>query len=172
MLVQSLGFNLMSISKLCDMGMLVLFSASRCVVFSQDDYSFIFEGYQKGDLYIVDFSSGPAVSTCLMAKATSGWLWHRRLGHAGMKNLQTLVKKKHIVGLNEVKLDKDRLCSDCEAGKITKKHHSAKTIMTATRLLNCYIWISLVLKIMLAWEETSMVSLLLMISLISLGFSF
>src|SRR3954468_21010830 len=38
MLVQSLGYNLMSISKLCDMGMFVLFSASRCVVFSQDDY--------------------------------------------------------------------------------------------------------------------------------------
>ena len=73
-LVQSLGFNLMYISKLCDMGMLVLFSASRCVVFSQDDYSFIFEGYRKGDLYIVYFSSGPVVSTCLMAKATSGWL--------------------------------------------------------------------------------------------------
>ena len=45
MLVQSLGFNLMSISKLCDIGMLVLFSASRCVVVSQDDHSFVFEGY-------------------------------------------------------------------------------------------------------------------------------
>ena len=108
--------------------MLVLFSASRCVVFSQDNYTLVFEGYQKGDLYIVDFSSGPAVST-------SGWLWHRRLGHAGMKNLQTLVSKKHVVGINEVKFDKDRLCSACEAGKITKKHHSAKTIMTTTRPL-------------------------------------
>src|SRR3954467_7740331 len=78
MLVQSLGYNLMSISKLCDMGMLALFSASRCVVFSKDDYTFVFKGYRKGDLYIVDFSSGPAVSTCLMAKPTSGWLWHRR----------------------------------------------------------------------------------------------
>src|SRR4051812_12527241 len=133
--LSSLGYNLMSISKLCDMGMLVLFSASRCVVFSQVDYSFVFEGYRKGDLYIVDFSSGPAVSTCLMAKATSGWLWHRRLGHAGMKNLQTLVSKKHVVGINEVTFDKDRLCSACEAGKITKKYHSAKTIMTTTRPL-------------------------------------
>ena len=52
-----------------------------------------------------------------------------------MKNLQTLIKKKDIVGLNEVKFDKDRLCSACEAGKITKKHHSAKTIMTTTRPL-------------------------------------
>ena len=58
MLVQSLGYNLMSISKLCDMGMLVLFSASHYVVFSQDGYTFVFEGYRKGDLYIVDFS-GP-----------------------------------------------------------------------------------------------------------------
>ena len=74
MLVQSLGYNLTSIFKLYDMGMLVLFFASRCVVFSQDDYSFIFEGYHKGDIYIVDFSSGPAVSTWLIAKATSRWL--------------------------------------------------------------------------------------------------
>ena len=117
------------------MGMLVLFSASRCVVFSQDDYTFVFEGYRKGDLYIVDISSGPAVPTCLIAKAIEGWLWHRRLGHPGMKNLQTLLKKKHIIGLNEVKFDKNRLCSACEAGKITKKHHSAKSIMTTTRPL-------------------------------------
>src|ERR1041385_9257112 len=45
MLVQSLVYNLMSISKLCNMGMLVLFCASRCVVFPQDDYTFVFEGY-------------------------------------------------------------------------------------------------------------------------------
>ena len=89
----------------------------------------------KGDLYIMDFSSGPAMSTCLIAKATKGWLWHRRLGHAGMRNLQTLVKKKHIIGLNEVKFDKDRLCSACEAGKLATKHHSTKTIMTTTRPL-------------------------------------
>src|SRR4051812_9744208 len=115
MLVQSLGYNLMSISKLCDMGMLVLLSASRCVVFSQDNYTFVFEGYHIGDLYIADISSGPAVSTCLMAKATSDWLWHRRLGHAGMKNLQTLVSKKHVIGINEVKFNKACLSSSCEA---------------------------------------------------------
>src|SRR4051812_26894849 len=52
-----------------------------------------------------------------------------------MKNLQTLISKKHVVGINKVKFDKDRLCGACEAGKITKKHHSAKTIMTTTRPL-------------------------------------
>src|SRR4051812_37992790 len=70
-----------------------------------------------------------------MAKASSGWLWHRRLGHVGMRNLHNLVKKNHVIGLTEVKFDKDRLCSAYEAGKITKKHHSTKTTMTTTRPL-------------------------------------
>src|ERR1044071_703708 len=49
-----------------------------------------------------------------------------------MRNLQTLVKKKHVIGLTEVNFDEDRLCSACEDGKLTKKHHSTKTIMTTT----------------------------------------
>ena len=93
LLVQSLGFNLMSVGKICDLCMLVLFSISKCIVFMASDNSFVFEGNRKGDLYIVDLSKGPLVRTCLLAKATEGWLWHRRLGHAGMRNLQTLVKK-------------------------------------------------------------------------------
>ena len=135
LLVQSLGFNLMSIGKLCDLGMLVLFSKFKCIVFMATDSSFVFEGNRKGDLYIVDFSKGPSVRTCLLAKATEGWLWHRRLGHAGMRNLQTLVKKNHLRGIPDVKFDKDRLCAACEAGKLAKKHHSSKTVMTTTRPL-------------------------------------
>src|SRR3989337_4389450 len=134
-LVQSLGLNLMSVGKLCDLGMLVLFSISKCIVFMASDNSFIFEGIRKGDLYIVDFSKGPSVETCLLAKATKGWLWHRRLGHAGMTNLQTLVKKNHIRGIPDVKFDKDHLCGACEAGKLAKKHHLSKSVMTTTRPL-------------------------------------
>src|SRR3954464_8755172 len=52
-----------------------------------------------------------------------------------MRNRQLLAQKKHVIGINEVKFDKDHLCSACEAGKITKKHHSAKTIMPTTRPL-------------------------------------
>ena len=72
LLVQSLGFNLMSVVKLCDLGMLVLFSISKCIVVMAPDNSFVFEGIRKGDLCIVDFSKGPSVQTCLLAKATEG----------------------------------------------------------------------------------------------------
>ena len=55
LLVQSLGFSLMSVGKLCGLGMLVLFSISKCIFFMASDHSFAFEGIRKGDLYIVDF---------------------------------------------------------------------------------------------------------------------
>ena len=83
----------------------------------------------------MDFSKGLSVETCLLAKAIEGWLWHHRVGHAGMRNLQTLVKKNHLHGIPDVKFNKDRLCSACEASKLAKKHHSSKIVMTITTSL-------------------------------------
>ena len=59
MLVESLGFNLMSVSMLCDLNMVVIFGKYRCLVLMESDKSLVFEGYQKDDLYMVDFSAGP-----------------------------------------------------------------------------------------------------------------
>ena len=84
--------------------MVVVFGKYRCVVVMEADNSRVFEGFRRGDLYIVDFSTGPQPATCLLAKASEGWLWHRRLGHAGMRNLHTLAKKKkHVIGIENVK---------------------------------------------------------------------
>ena len=43
------------------------------------------------------------------------------------------MKKNHLHGIPDVKFNKDRLCAACEAGKLAKKHHSSKTVMTTTR---------------------------------------
>ena len=90
MLVDSLGYNLMSVSMLCDLHMVVVFGKYHPKVF---------EGIRRGDLYIVDFSTGPQPAVSLLAKASEGWLWHRRLGHAGMRNLHTLAKNKHVIAI-------------------------------------------------------------------------
>ena len=50
-----------------------------------------------------------------------------------MRNLHTLAKKKHVVGIEGIKFKKDHLCGACEAGKMTKAKHPAKTMMTTTR---------------------------------------
>ena len=132
MLVKSLGFNLMSIAQLTDLDLEVLFTKVDCQVSKSDDHSLVFKGMRKGNLYLVDFTKGPQVTTCLIAKSTKGWLWHRRLGHVGMKNLDKLVKGKHILGVDNVTFEKDRLCSACQAGKQVKSRHPSKTIMTTT----------------------------------------
>ena len=50
-----------------------------------------------------------------------------------MRNLHTLAKKKHVIGIENVKFLKDHLCGACEAGKMTKAKNPVKTIMTTTR---------------------------------------
>ena len=77
MLVESLGYDLMSVSMLCDLDMVVVFGKYRCVVIIEANNSKVFEGFRRGDLYIVDFSGGPQPATCLLAKASECWLWHR-----------------------------------------------------------------------------------------------
>ena len=69
MLVESLGFNLMSVSMLCDLNMVVIFGKYRLMLM-ESDKSLVFEGYRKDDLYMVDFSAGPYLAVCLLAKAS------------------------------------------------------------------------------------------------------
>ena len=36
-----------------------------------------------------------------------------------MRNLHSLVKNKHVIGIEDVKFKKDHLCGACEAGNMT-----------------------------------------------------
>ena len=99
----------------------------------ESDKSLVFEGYRKDDLYMVDFSAGPQMVVCLLAKALECWIWHQQLGHASMRNLYTLAKKKHFMGIDGVKFKKDHLCGACEPGKMTRAKRPSKTIMTTSQ---------------------------------------
>ena len=56
MLVESLGYNLLSVSRLADFGFNVLFTEVDCQVFRRDNHKMVFIGIRRGDLYIVDFT--------------------------------------------------------------------------------------------------------------------
>jgi transposase InsO family protein len=84
----------------------------------------------------VDFSKESThSSTCLMAKANVGWLWHRRLAHVGMRNLKQLLKGEHVVGLTDIYFEKDRPCSACIVGKQKEKLHPSVTTISTSRPL-------------------------------------
>jgi hypothetical protein len=117
-LVESLGYNLLSVSQLCNMGY-------NC-----------FKGVLDGKLYLVDFAKEEAgLDACLIAKTSMGWLWHRWLAHVGMKNLHKLLKGEHVIGLTNVHFEKDRPCATCQAGKQVGSAHHIKNVMTTSRPL-------------------------------------
>jgi hypothetical protein len=92
-LVDSLDYNLLSVSQLSKMGYNCLFTDIGVTVFRRSDDLIAFKGVLDGSLYLVDFNDNNAeLDTCLIAKTNIGWLWHRRLAHVGMKNLHRLLK--------------------------------------------------------------------------------
>jgi hypothetical protein len=123
-LVELLGYNLLSVNKLCNMGYNCLFTNIDVYVFRRSDGSLAFKGVLDNRLYFVDFSKEKAdLDTCLMAKTNMGWLWHHRLAHAGMKNLHKLLKGDHVLGLTDVYFEKHTLCS-MSGREIGGKHSS------------------------------------------------
>ena len=78
----------------------------------------IFKGFRYENLYLVDFNAREAqLLTCLLTKSSMGWLWYRRLGHVGIKQLNRLIKHDLVRGLKDGVFEKDKLCSTCQAKK-------------------------------------------------------
>ena len=119
LLVESLGYNLLSVLQLCQCNYEVVFKLHHVLILDTISLKIAFVGFVDNNMYVVDFSKETThIATCLMAKSDVGWLWHRRLGHVGMRNLQTLVKGEHVEGLTKASFSKDRTCSSCIAGKM------------------------------------------------------
>ena len=114
LLVDSLSYNLLSVSQFCEIGFNCVFTNEGVQILRREDSSIAFTGRLMGKLYLVDFTTTKVTSeTCLVAKSDLGWLWHRRLALVGMRNLAKLQKNEHILRLTNVVFEKDRLCSAC-----------------------------------------------------------
>jgi hypothetical protein len=136
LLVESLDYNLFSISQLCEIGYNCLSTDKGMIIFRRSDGSFAFKDVLRGKLYLVDFILYEVEhDRCLIAKTNIGCLWHRRLAHVGMRNHHKLQKGGHILGLTNIDFEKDRPCSAYQAEKQVGAHHHAKNIMTTTRPL-------------------------------------
>jgi hypothetical protein len=157
LLVESLNFNLLSVAQLCDLGFKCIFRVDDVEIISVDGSNLIFKGFRYENLYLVDFNASEAqLSTCLFTKSSTGWLWHRRLGHVGMKQLNRLVKHDLVRGLKDVVFEKDKLCSSCEASKQVGNTHPKKSIIALIKRLSYYTWTYLGQHNTLASMETNM----------------
>jgi hypothetical protein len=91
LLVESLDYNLLLVSQLCEMGYNCFLTNKGVIIFRRSDGSFTFKGVLRQKLYLMDFIlKGVEIDKCLISKTNMGWLCHRRLTHVGMWNLHKL----------------------------------------------------------------------------------
>ena len=75
LLVDSLKFNLLSVTQLCDHGYKCSFTSDSIDVTSLDGKDQIFKGFRHDTIYLVDFATREAnLSTWLFSKSSLGWL--------------------------------------------------------------------------------------------------
>ncbi|GJU56778.1 retrovirus-related pol polyprotein from transposon TNT 1-94 [Tanacetum coccineum] len=130
--VDNLGFNLLSIGQICD---------NKCkVTFSEHDSEItkngkvIGRGIRKKGLYVMKLGNKPKDQICLATIDENSTLWHRRLGHANMRLIQSLASKELVRNLPKLKFDQ-HFCDACKIGKQAHVSHKAKNIVSTTRCL-------------------------------------
>jgi hypothetical protein len=73
LLIESLDYNLLSVSQLCERGYNCLFTDNGVTIFRRSDDSFTFKGVLRGKLYLVNFIPEEVeLDRCLIAKTNMG----------------------------------------------------------------------------------------------------
>ncbi|GJY08567.1 retrovirus-related pol polyprotein from transposon TNT 1-94, partial [Tanacetum coccineum] len=130
--VDNFRFNLLSVGKICN---------NKCrVTFSKHDSEItkvgkvIGRGIRKKGLYVMKLGNKPKDKICLATIDENSTLWHRRIGHANMRLIQSLESKELVRNLHKLKFDQ-HFCDACKIGKQAHASHKAKNIVSMTRTL-------------------------------------
>jgi hypothetical protein len=130
-LVQSLGYNLLSVSQLLDESFEVLFrpGGSRILGSREDLVCMV---VPEGQVFRADFSQSSGVECCFLAGSSSElWKWHRKLGHLSFDLLSRLGKLNLVRGVPRLRLEKELVCALCRHTKMVASSHPPLTdVMT------------------------------------------
>ncbi|GJV20108.1 retrovirus-related pol polyprotein from transposon TNT 1-94 [Tanacetum coccineum] len=89
-------------------------------------------GIRKKGLYVIKLGNKPKDKICLATIDENSTLWHRRLGHANMRLIQSLASKELVRNLHQIKFDQ-HFCDACKIGKQSHASHKAKNMVSMTR---------------------------------------
>ncbi|GJZ12618.1 retrovirus-related pol polyprotein from transposon TNT 1-94 [Tanacetum coccineum] len=131
--VDNLGFNLLSIGQICNNKCRVTFSEHDSEIITKDG-KVIDRGIRKKDLYVMKLGNKPKDQICLTTIDENSTLWHRRLGHANIRLIQSLASKELVRNLPKLKFDQ-HFYDACKMGKKAHASHKAKNVVSTTRCL-------------------------------------
>ncbi|GJV21410.1 retrovirus-related pol polyprotein from transposon TNT 1-94, partial [Tanacetum coccineum] len=130
--VDNLRFNLLSVSKICDNKCRVTFSKHDSEI--TKDGKVIVRDIRKKGLYVMKVGNNPKDKISLATIDENSTLWHRRLGHANMRLIQSVASKELVRNLPKLKFDQ-HFCDACKIRKQAHASHKAKNIVSTTRCL-------------------------------------
>ncbi|GJX88413.1 retrovirus-related pol polyprotein from transposon TNT 1-94 [Tanacetum coccineum] len=130
--VDNLAFNLLSVGQICDNKCQVLFTKEGSEIIK--DGKIIGNGIRKNGLYVMKLGNKSQDKLCLATVVDNSTLWHRRLGHANMRLIQSLSSKELVRNLPKLKYDK-YFCDACKIGKQAHASHKAKNMVSTKRCL-------------------------------------
>ncbi|GJR82569.1 retrovirus-related pol polyprotein from transposon TNT 1-94 [Tanacetum coccineum] len=124
--------NIIGKGQICDNKCRVTFSEHDSEI--TKDGKVIGRGIRKKGLYVMKLGNKPKDKICLATIDENSTLWHRRLGHANMRLIQSLASKELVRNLPKLKFDQ-HFCDACKIGKQAHASHKAKNIVSTTRCL-------------------------------------
>lgn len=121
--VKDLKCNLMSIRNLTKNGCKVVFEGDTATVSKNSKVQFVAQATEK--LYEVTFPVERAVFAGISGeenlKSSTQSLWHFRLGHLNAQDMQKMIGKEMVRGIEKLAINLDpKLCESCVYGKHAK----------------------------------------------------
>ncbi|GJS05503.1 retrovirus-related pol polyprotein from transposon TNT 1-94, partial [Tanacetum coccineum] len=128
----NLSGNIIGKCQICDNKCRVTFSEHDSEI--TKDGKVIGRGIRKKVLYVMKLGNKPKDKIYLATIDENFTLWHRRLGHANMRLIQSLASKELVRNLPKLKFDQ-HFCDACKIRKQAHVSHKAKYIVLITRCL-------------------------------------
>jgi hypothetical protein len=127
-LVQSLWYNLLSVSQLLDEDFEVLSRpGGSWILDSRRDL--VCMVVPEGQVFRADFSQSSGVECCFLSSSSSElWKWHRKLGHLSFDLLSRLSKLNLVRGLPRLRFEKELVCVPCRHAKMVASSHRLSPI--------------------------------------------
>ncbi|GJX73817.1 retrovirus-related pol polyprotein from transposon TNT 1-94 [Tanacetum coccineum] len=122
--------------KICDNKCRVTFFEHNSEI--TKDGKVIGRGIRKKGLYVMKLGNEPKDQICLATIDENSTLWHKRLGHANMRLIQSLASKELVRNLLKLKFDQ-HFCDACKIRKRAHASHKTKNIVSTTRCLEILI---------------------------------
>ncbi|GJU45893.1 retrovirus-related pol polyprotein from transposon TNT 1-94 [Tanacetum coccineum] len=124
--------NIIGKGKICDNKCIVTFSEHDSEI--TKDGKIIGRGIRKKGLYMIKLGNKPKDKICIATIDENFILWHRILGHANIRIIQSLASKELVRNLPKLKFDQ-HFCDACKIGKQAHVSHKAKNMVSTTRCL-------------------------------------